>query len=93
MERKFKSFTIYSALTGPVTVDNFYKHPINIYDAENNLIEIIRKGELSLDLAKNLFHGDEKQVKQAIKTIVDNRLYWIARLQLLLHNDSHGICV
>lgn len=93
MERRFKSFTIYSALTGPVTVDNFYKYPINIYDTKNNLIDIIRKGELSLDLAKSLVHGDEKQVKNAIKTIVDNRLYWIARLQLLLHNDSHGICV
>lgn len=93
MERKFKSFTIYSDLKGRVTVDNFYKHSISIYDTKNNLVEVIRKGELRLDLAKNLVHGDEKQVKQAIKTIVDNRLYWIARLQLLLHDNSHGICV
>ena len=84
MERKFKSFTIYSALTGPVTVDNFYKHPINIYDAENNLIEIIKKEELSLSLAQDLIYGGEKQVKNAIKTIIDNRLYWIDRLKALI---------
>lgn len=84
MERKFKSFTIYSALTGPVTVDNFYKHPINIYDAENNLIEVIKKEELSLSLAQDLIYGGEKQVKNAIKTIIDNRLYWIDRLKALI---------
>lgn len=93
MKRKFRSFTICTDLKGPVTVDNFYKYSISVYDAKNNLVEIIKKGELSLDLARGLIYGDEKQVKQAIKTIIDNRLYWIARLHLLLHNDSHDICL
>ena len=84
MKRKFATFTIYTNLKEPVTMDNFYKDSISIYDTKDNLIEVIRKGELSFSLAQDLIHGDENKVKTAIKTIINNRLYWIDRLKELI---------
>ena len=84
MKRKFATFTIYTNLKEPVTMDNFHKDSISIYDTKDNLIEVIRKGELNFSLVQDLIHGDENKVKTAIKTIVDNRLFWTNRLKALL---------
>jgi hypothetical protein len=84
MERKFKAFTIYTALREPVTIYNFHKYSISIYNADGELIGVIRKEELCLDWAKDILQGNEEQVKNAIKGIIDNRLYHINRLRLLL---------
>ena len=84
MERKFKTFTIYTALREPVNIDNFHKYSISIYDADGKLIEVIRKEELCLNWAKDILQGDEGQVKNAIKGIIDNRLYHIGQLKVLI---------
>lgn len=84
MERKFKSFTIYTALKEPVNIDNFHKYSISIYDADGNLTDVIRKEELCLDWAEDILQGNEDQVKNAIKGIIDNRLYHIDQLKVLI---------
>lgn len=84
MKREFDTFVLVTNLTKPVNIDNFYKYSISIYDTKDTLIEVIKKEELSLSLAQDLIYGGEKQVKNAIKTIIDNRLYWIDRLKALI---------
>lgn len=84
MERKFKTFTICTALREPVTVYNFHKYSISIYDADGKLIEVIRKEELCLDWAKDILHGSEEQVKNAIRGIIDDRMYHIYQLKVLI---------
>lgn len=84
MKREFDTFILVTNLAKPVTMDNFYKHSISIYDTKDTLIEVIKKEELSLSLAQDLIYGDEKQVKNAIKIIINNRLFWIDRLKALI---------
>ena len=84
MERKFKTFTVYTALREPVTIDNFHKYSISIYGTDDKLIGVIRKEELCLDWAKDILQGDEVQVKNAINAIIDNRLYHIDQLKVLI---------
>lgn len=84
MERTFSNFSIETHLEKPVTVDNFFKHSIDIRDTENKLIATIKASELSLTLAENFIYGDEKIVKETIKQIIYNRLFWIEQLQSIL---------
>lgn len=84
MKREFDTFVLVTNLVKPVNINNFYKHSISIYDTDDKLIEVIKKEELSLDLAQDLIHGGEKQVKNAIKIIINNRLFWIDRLKALI---------
>lgn len=84
MERTFSNFSITTHLEKPVTVDNFFKHSIDIRDTEGKLIDVIKASELSLTLAENFIYGDEKIVKETIKQIIYNRLFWIEQLQSIL---------
>lgn len=84
MKRTFSNFSIETRLEKPVTVDNFFKHSINIRDAENKLITTIKVSELNLKFAENFIYGDEKIVKETIKYVINNRLFWIEQLQSIL---------
>lgn len=84
MERTFSNFSIETRLEKPVTVDNFFKYSIDIRNNEGKLIDVIKASELSLTLAENFIYGDEKVVKETIKQIISNRLFWIEQLQSIL---------
>lgn len=84
MKREFSNFSITTNLEKPVTTDNFFKYPIDIRNNEGKLIDVIKASELSLTLAENFIYGDEKIVKETIKQIIHNRLFWIEQLQSIL---------
>lgn len=84
MKREFSNFSIETNLEKPVTTDNFFKYSIDIRDTEGKLIDVIKASELSLSLAENFIYGDEKIVKETIKQIINNRLFWIEQLKSIL---------
>ena len=84
MERTFSNFSIETRLEKPVTVDNFFKYSIDIRDTEGKFVNSIKASELSLTFAENFIYGDENTVKQTIKQIINNRLFWIEQLQSIL---------
>ena len=84
MIRKFTNFQIETKLEKPVTVDNFFRHDIFIYDKEGKYSERISKGELSLDIAQDIIYGGESMVINAVKTVINNRLWHIDRLKVTI---------
>lgn len=88
MIRKFTNFHIETNLEKPVTVDNFFKYDIFIYDKEGRYCERISKHCLSFDITQDIICGNESVVIDAIKTVINNRLWHIERLKAVISGAS-----
>lgn len=82
MTREFSTFNLITDAELPIDLNNFYKHDIIIVDNTNPLNTVrIYKKELSLAIAQGLIYGTENGVKESIQIILENRLYWIKKIQ------------
>lgn len=84
MKRIFKNFIIEVNFVLPITRDNFFKHSITIKNSEDITVGMIRKEELSYDLANDFAIGNEDVVKNAIIRVIHNREFWIQELRNIL---------
>ena len=85
MKRTFKNFSIEANFELPITSDNFFKHSITIKNSEDLAIGVIRKEELTYNLANDFATGDEDVVKNAIIRVIHNRELWIHELRKVLY--------
>ena len=85
MKRTFKNFGIEANFEMPITRDNFYKHSITVRNKEDLTIGMIRKEELSYDLANDFATGSENVVKNAIIRVIHNRELRIHELRNVLY--------
>lgn len=84
MKRTFKNFIIEANFELPITRDNFFKHSVTVKNSDDITVGMIRKEELSYDLANDFATGDEDVVKNAIIHVIHNREMWIAELRNVL---------
>lgn len=84
MKRVFKNFIIEANFVLPITRDNFFRHSITVKNSDDITVGMIRKEELSYDLANDFATGDEDVVKNAIIRVIHNREMWIKELRNVL---------
>lgn len=71
---KYTHFYLETKLEETPTVDNFFKYNIKV-QVEGELPIHISKTEVSLQEVESLLSGDEAKAKEAIATIIRNRLW------------------
>ena len=84
MKRTFEDFSVEADFELPITYDNFYKYSVIVRNNEDLIIGVIKKEELSYDLANDFATGDKDVVKNAIIRVIHNREFWIAELRNIL---------
>lgn len=87
MKRVFSNFSVEADFKIPVTDDNF-NYDIIVRDHKDLTAGIIKKGELTRNIANDFAIGDENTVKNAIIRVIHNRELWIQELRNMLYVHS-----
>ena len=72
MEKQYSTFTVETNIESEITMVNYSKYEIAIYDEYGVNIAFLTPWFLSLDGYQAIFSGDEKAAKEAIKDYINN---------------------
>lgn len=70
MEKQYSTFTVKTNIASTITLHNYYKSNISVYDKAGRYAFGLSALYLSLDMYTDIFSGDEKAAKEAIDMYV-----------------------
>ena len=82
----YQHFTVQYALEEPVTIDNFWKHDIDVLQYKDNKFEdvvIIPKTVLCKYDVEALLSGNEEEAQRGMSNVIRNMEYDINKLKKL----------